>query len=364
MPGRFPTLFVNVGHVHTYLALIRPADRIGIVANAMYPPTIDEVSDPLLRAEIRLLDPVTYELALPSAIQHPPFTRLPYADSNVNPATLAGNQAARNALIDTVTARSGAWGADLVVAPYFHAVDPGDPAFEATLAMAAATADRIGVDHVLPAVFVDQNSLLPQHRDELLNRLTRTDFDTLYLLIGVDSPSTAPIANPAVLAGVRIVVEVLARNDIAVIWGATDTTGLLAAAWAPGTSFAVGPDTHLRRRRPPTPGAPPRGGFTPPRRRVFSRELLSELRVTDYEQWTAAGRLVCACAACVSRGAVAGRLGHYVNSHADIVRGVERAADPPRELARMVDAALTQIAAGPSDADARRHLAQWRAQLP
>jgi uncharacterized protein YjiS (DUF1127 family) len=157
---------------------------------------------------------------------------------------------------------------------------------------------------------------------------------------------------------------VLARNGIEVIWGATDSTGLLAAAWAPGTSFALGPDTHLRRRRPPTPGAPPRGGFTPPRRRVFSQELLSELRVPDYEQWTAHGRLPCACGACTRRGPVAGRLGHYVNSHVDLTRRVERATDPPRELSRMVDAALTEIGLGPSDADARRHLAHWRAQLP
>jgi hypothetical protein len=188
-------------------------------------------------------------------------------------------------------------------------VDPGDPAFEATLTMATAAADRLGMDQVIPAVFIDQNALMPQHRDDLLNRLTRTDFDTLYLVVGVDSPSTAPIANDAVLVGIRIVVEVLARNDIEVVWGATDTTGLLAAVWAPGTSFALGPGTHLR-RRPPTPGARPRGGFTPPTRRVFSRDLLSELRVADYEQWTRAGRLACACAACTGRGAVTGRLGH------------------------------------------------------
>ena len=74
--------------------------------------------------------------------------------------------------------------------------------------------------------------------------------------------------------------------------------------------------------------------------------------------------LACACGACAHRGPVAGRLGHYVNSHIDLTRRVERATDPPRELSRMVDAALAQIGFGPSDADARRHLAHWRAQLP
>jgi hypothetical protein len=364
MAGRFPTLFVSVGHVHNYLAEIRPAAPIGVVANAMYPPGAAQVHDPGLRAAVRLLDPVTYELALPAANQHPPFTRLPYADANVSPAALARDQAARDRLIDAIAGQSRAWGADLVVTPYFHAVDPGDPAFGATLTMASAAADRLGVDQVIPAVFVDQNALMPQHRDDLLNRLTRTDFDALYLVVGVDSPSTAPIANDTVLAGIRIVVEVLARNGMTVVWGATDTTGLLAAAWAPGTSFALGPDSHLRRRRPPTPGQPPRGGFNPPRPRVFSAELLSELRVADYEQWMRAGRLACACAACAARGPVRGRLGHYVNSHVDIGRRIERAGDPPRELARMVDRALAGIAAGPSDADEGRHLAHWRAQLP
>jgi hypothetical protein len=156
----------------------------------------------------------------------------------------------------------------------------------------------------------------------------------------------------------------VARNEIEVVWGATDTTGFLAAAWAPGTSFALGPDTHLRRRRPPTPGAPPRGGFTPPTPRVFSQDLLSELRVDDYEQWTRSGRLRCTCAACASRGPVQGRLGHYVNSHVDISRRIERATDPPRELGRMVDGALGQMALGPSDADARRHLAHLRTHPP
>jgi hypothetical protein len=35
MAGRFPTLFVNVGHIHNYLDEIRPAEPIGVVANAM-----------------------------------------------------------------------------------------------------------------------------------------------------------------------------------------------------------------------------------------------------------------------------------------------------------------------------------------
>jgi transposase len=56
--------------------------------------------------------------------------------------------------------------------------------------------------------------------------------------------------------------------------------------------------------------------------------------------------------------------GHYVNSHVDITHRIERAGDPPRELRRMIDAALAQVGAGPSDADARRHLAYWRKQLP
>jgi len=97
-------------------------------------------------------------------------------------------------------------------------------------------------------------------------------------------------------------------------------------------------------------------GFTPATTRVFSRDLLSELKVSDYGVWTAAGRLACACTACARRGPVAGRLGHYVNSHVDLTSRLERATDPPRELARMVDSAMTQIGTGPSDADARRHL--------
>ncbi len=364
MAGRFPTLCVNVGYVHNYLDEIRPPENIGIVASAAYPPNVALLRDPGLRATVRLLDPITYQLQLPAANQNAPFTRLPYAAANVNAAAVAANPTARSALIDAIATQSRAWGADLIVTPYFHAIDPDDPAFDASITMATAAADRFGPDDVLPAVFVDQNALAPQHRDDLLNRLTRTDFDNLYLLVGVDLPSTAPIANDAILAGIRLVVEVLNRNGIEVLWGATDSTGLLAAAWAPGTSYALGPETYLRRRRQPTPGARPRGGFTPPTQRVFSRELLSELRTADYGVWTAAGRLGCACAACATRGPVAGRLGHYVNSHADLTRRLERAADPPRELATMVDAALGQIGSGPVDADARRHLGHWRTQLP
>lgn len=364
MAGRFPTLYVNVGHVHNYLDEIRPPGDIGIVASAAYPPDMNAVRDPGLRAVVRLLDPLTFQLQLPTANQSSPFTRLPYAAANVSPNTVAGDSAQRSALIAAVATQSSAWGADLVITPYFHAVDPDDPAFDASITMATAAADDLGPDAVLPAVFVDQNALMPQHRDDLLNRLTRTDFDALYLLVGVDSPSTAPIANDAVLGGIRLVVEVLAKNGIEVLWGATDTTGLLAAAWAPGTSFALGPDTYLRRRRQPTPGARPRGGFTPATTRVFSRDLLSELKVSDYGVWTAAGRLACSCTACARRGPVAGRLGHYVNSHVDLTSRLERATDPPRELARMVDSAMTQIGTGPSDADARRHLSHWRSQLP
>lgn len=364
MTGRLPTLFINVGHIHNYLDLVRPPDDIGMVASAAYPPEPNLVRDPGLRVSFRLLDPITFQLQVPVTNQSNPFTRLPYAAANVHPASLAANAAQRNALIDAVAAQSRAWGADLVIAPYFHAVDPDDPAFAATLTMADATADALGPDSVMPAVFVDQNALMPQHRDDLLNRLTRTSYETLYLLVGVDSPSTAPIANAAVLSGIRFVVEVLARNGIQVLWGATDTTGLLTAAWAPGTSFALGPETFLRRRRQPTPGARPRGGFTPATTRVFSRELLSELRVADYETWRAAGRLGCACAACGRLGAVNGRLAHYLNNHAELTRRVEGAMDPPREVAQMVDAALAQIGGGPSDADARRHLIHWRAQLP
>lgn len=364
MAGRFPALYVNVGHVHNYFDQIRPPEDIGIVASAAYPPNIAALRDPGLRATIRLLDPITYQLQLPTANQTGPFTRLPYAAVNVSPSHVAGDPAERAALIDAVATQSRGWGADLIVAPYFHAVDPDDPAFDASITMGIATADQFGTDNVMPAVFVDQNALMPQHRDELLNRLTRTDFESLYLLVGVDLPSTAPIANDAILSGIRLVVEVLAKNGIEVLWGATDSTGLLAAAWAPGTSYALGPDTHLRRRRQPTPGARPRGGFTPPTPRVFSRELLSELRVADYGVWTAAGRLGCTCAACATRGPLAGRLGHYVNNHAELTRSLERATDPPRELARMVDAALGQIGSGPVDADARRHLGHWRNQLP
>lgn len=364
MPGRLPTLFVNVGHVHNYLDEIRPTQEIGIVASAAYPPSPGAVNDPGLRAGVRLLDPLTYQLQLPTAIQTDPFRRLPYAAADVDPAVLARDPTARSTLISGVVTLSRAWGADLVVTPYFHAVDPDDPAFEASIVLATAAADSIGIDGVMPAVFVDQNALMPQHRDELLNRLTRTDFDSLYILVSVEAPSTAPIANDQVLSGIRLVVEVLARNGIEVVWGATDTTGLLAAAWAPGTSFALGPDTYLRRRRQPATSGRPRGGFTPAARRVFSRELLSELKVDDFELWRASGRLPCRCAACTRRGPVAGRLGHYVNSHVDLATRIERATDPPRELASMVDAALTGISAGPSDADARRHLAHWRAQLP
>jgi hypothetical protein len=364
MAGSLPTLFVNVGHIHNYLHLVRPPDDIGVVASAAYPPDPTLVRDPDLRARFRLLDPITFQLQVPVTNQSSPFTRLPYAASNVNPVSLAATAAQRSALIDAVVIQSRGWGADRVIAPYFHAVDPDDPAFAATLTMADATIDALGPGAVMPAVFVDQNALMPQHRDDLLNRLTRTSYETLYLVIGVESPSTAPIANDAVLSGIRFVVEVLVRNGIEVLWGATDTTGLLAVAWAPGTSFALGPETYLRRRRQPTPGARPRGGFTPATTRVFSRELLSELRVADYGTWTAAGRLGCTCAACARRGAVEGRLGHYVNNHADLTRRLEGAGDPPSELARIVDAAITQIDGGPSDADARRHLNHWRLQLP
>lgn len=364
MPGRLPTLYINVGHVHNYLNEIRPPEDIGIVASAAYPPNIADLRDPALRATARLLDPITFQLQLPAANQTGPFRRLPYAAVNQNPATVAGDPAQRLALIAAVAAQSRAWGADMTVAPYFHAVDPDDPAFDASIVLGTAAIDEFGSGDVLPAVFVDQNALMPQHRDDLLNRLTRTDFENLYLLVGVDLPSTAPIANDAVLSGIRLVVEVLAKNGIKVIWGATDTTGLLATAWAPGTSFALGPETFLRRRRQPTPGARPRRGFTPATARVFASELLSELRIADYAIWTAAGRLGCTCAACTSRGPVVGRLGHYVNSHAELTRRLERATDPPRELATMVDAALGQIGAGPADADARRHLTHWRAQLP
>ena len=364
MTSRFPTLCVNVGHVHNYLSEIRPPMDIGIVASAAYPPNPAEVRRPDLRATVRLLDPLTYQLQLPTVNQTAPFTRLPYATASQDPATVAGKPIQRQSLIDAVATQSRAWGADLIIAPYFHAFDPDDPAFDASITMGTAAVDQFGADHVLPAVFVDQNALTPQHCDDLLNRLTRTDYESLYLLVGVDLPSTAPIANDAVLAGIRLVVEVLARNGIDVIWGATDTTGLLATAWAPGTSFALGPDTYLRRRRQPTPGARPRGGFTPATTRVFSPELLSELRVGDYGAWTAAGRLGCGCAACAARGPVAGRLGHYVNSHAGLARRLARATDPPHEFARMVDVALAEINGGPSDADARRHLLHWRAQLP
>jgi len=364
MAGRFPTLMVNVGHVHNYLDEIRPTEEIGIVASAAYPPSAGALSDPGLRAGVRLLDPITYQLQLPTALQTNPFRRLPYAAAEVNPAAVAQDPTERSNLIAEVAAQSQAWGADLVVTPYFHAVDPDDPAFEASILMATASADTLGIDSVIPAIFVEQNALMPQHRDDLLNRLTRTDFESLYILVGVDAPSTAPIANDQALSGIRLVVEVLARNGIDVVWGATDTTGLLAAAWAPGTSFALGPDTYLRRRRQPTPSARPRGGFTPATRRIFSRDLLSELKVDDFEAWRASGRLACGCAACVRRGPVAGRLGHYVNSHLDLASRLGRATDPPRELASMVELALAGISAGPSDADARRHLAHWRAQLP
>jgi len=357
-------LFINVGHVHNYLDLVRPPQSIGIVASAMYPPTQEAAHQPGLRTAVSVLDPVTFQLQLPTADQKKPFSKLPYAAANLDPATVAGDATQRASLIDAIATQSAGWGADLIIAPYFHAVDPDDPAFEASITMGSATADQFGLDNVLPAVFVDQNALMPQHRDELLNRLTRTDFDRLYLLVGVDLPSTAPIANESVLVGMRLVVEVLAKNGIQVLWGATDSTGLLATAWAPGTSYALGPDTYLRRRNQPPAGAGPRGGFNPARPRVFSRELLSELLVADYGVWESAGRLGCTCLACARRGPVDGRLGHYVNSHAELTRRVERAADRPRELATMVDAAITQIQSGPSDPDARRHLSHWRAQLP
>jgi AcrR family transcriptional regulator len=364
MTGSLPTLFVNVGHVHTYLRDIETHAPIGIVASAAYPPDPILLTGPALSVAIRLLDPLTFQLQLPAGDQTDPFTRLPYRAAGVNPAALSRHPAERTALIDAIAAQSRGWGADLIIAPYFHAVDPDDLSFEATLAMASASVDRFGEDSVLPASFVHQNSLMPQHRHELLNRLTRTDFQKLYLLIGVDTPSTTPISNDEVLSGIRFVMEVLHRNGIEVLWGATDTTGLLATAWAPSTSYALGPETYLRRRRQPTATARPRGGFTPATPRVFSRDLLSELKVPDYGAWTAAGRLGCPCRACVRRGAVDGRVAHYVNNHAELTSAIETATDPPGELGLRIDRAMAQIGTGPSDADARRHLQHWRQQLP
>jgi len=184
MAGRFPTLYVNVGHVHNYLGEIRPSEDIGIVASAAYPPTAAALRDPALRATVRLLDPITFQLQLPTANQTDAFKRLPYAAVNVDPATIAGDAGQRAALIDAVATQSRRWGADLIVAPYFHAVDPDDPAFDASITMGTATTDQLGPDNVVPAVFVDENALMPQHRDDLLNKLTRTDFNSLYLLVG------------------------------------------------------------------------------------------------------------------------------------------------------------------------------------
>ncbi len=363
MATRFPTLFVNVGYNHYYLRSIRPPEDIGIVASAAYPPDPYELQDPSLRVAMRLLDPLTYQLQLPSADQNSPFRRLPYAASSVDSAALSRDPVQRAELIRAVAGQSHLWGADRIVSPYFHAVDPDDPAFEASLVMASETLSRFGAAGVLPAIFIHQNSLLPQHVEDLLNRLTGTDFDSLYLLVGVDLPSTAPISSDHVLAGIRFVVEILAKNGINVIWGATDTTGLLAAAWAPGTSYALGPETFLRRRKQAIQGLR-RGGFNAPTTRVFAAELLSELKVADYQAWTSAGRLPCGCAACAQRGPVAGRLGYYVNCHADLTIRLERATDPPRALAQMIDSAIRQVGTGPVDADARRHLNHWRAQLP
>jgi hypothetical protein len=272
---------------------------------------------------------------------------------------------ARSALINHVAGISLAWGATEIVAPYFHAVDPGDPAFEASIAMGEATIDAFGEDRVVPAVFVHQNALLPQHVDTLLTRLTATDFAVLYVLVAVDAPSTSPISSDGLLAGIKLVVEVLGQNGIDAVWGATDGTGLLAAAWSPHLSYALGPDTFLRRRRQPS--AATGGGYRAAVRRVFAKELLSELRVPDYQAWAGAGALPCICAACIRYGAIAGRRGHYVNTHAGLTDRVRKASDPRREFAVVIDQAIAELGrpgAGPVDGDARRHLAHWRAQLP
>lgn len=362
---RFPALFVNVGHDASYLRVVRPAVEIGLLGSAAYPPLPAALLDPALRVAARLLDPITHQLQLPSASQKPPFKRLPYAAANMDPAALVRDPVERSALVNAVGSVAAAWGATDVIAPYFHAVDPADPAFEASITLAEATIDLLGEDRVVPAVFVDQNALFPQHVDTLLTRITATDFSVLYLLIGVDAPSTAPISSGQLLAGIRLVVEVLGQNDIDVVWGATDGTGLLATTWSPRLSYALGPDTYLRRRRQPT--AATRGGYRAALPRVFAKDLLSEIRVPDYQAWARAGRLGCICAACARRGTVDDRRGHYINAHGELTQQIGGAADPAREFAAVVDAAMAEFgagAAGPSDPDARRHLAHWRAQLP
>ena len=115
---------------------------------------------------------------------------------------------------------------------------PANPAFEATIALAEATADELSSADVVPALR-GQDSLLGHNVEDLLTQITATAFDTLYLLIDLDFPSTAPISSDAVLASLRFVAEVLGHNGIEAIWGATDGTGLLATTWSAHVSYAL-----------------------------------------------------------------------------------------------------------------------------
>jgi len=231
-----------------------------------------------------VLDPATYFVRSPQAVQPDAFKALPYGDQPV--LTGFSDEPARRAWCKSVLDEQMTFAPETVISPYFYAGEGEQSWISESLACARVYGELMDEEtdpdaraSIWTTVAVHSAWLSNSAaRETLLNALTGQSMQALYILVHTPQPSFGPLADLDVLRGMRELLEVLREAGIPVIVGKRASSGLLLLAlgadvWSCGVS-------SNQMNMAPHPETKERGG--PAADRMFVPTLLNLITVSTY----------------------------------------------------------------------------------
>ena len=249
-----------------------------------------------------LVDPQTYRLGDPNVKLTKSMESLPLV--GLWPGEPGLRDASRRAsFVEAVLQNQIEMGATDLISPYLYVEDAAGPALHYTLEMAEDCRRIVGGSRrVWAGLYVAGGELKrPRRRDQLLNLVTSSSIDHIYLIVDPEQAGNGPVSDVDLIRALRHVVRVLEANNIRVMLGYSDPVGLLLMADGL-TAFASGVRASLRRLRM---AAQRRGGGggRPAHKRYYVPRLMNFIRVdTELRAATprlvAGGALLCQCRYC------------------------------------------------------------------
>jgi serine/threonine protein kinase len=259
-PGR---LYFCVGNAKSHIDNVQILNEIvcdGLVVDAtnVAPGSIQQWhSLAKVAGGVGVLDPINSLDQSPASARSAGYNKLPYSGRAQLRKAFA-DDAARRVYYEPITTYGRSSQAAVLIAPYFFS-HPGDYVFlDESLRFGELVAQRSADDgwgrEVWTGISIDASHLLPANLPRLLGEITRYSPSRLYVLVATSQATAAPLADAALLLGMRSLIERVNAYGGEIVFGRRATSGLLLLALG-AAGWSTGYEGNTQNSSPP-PSAP------------------------------------------------------------------------------------------------------------